>query len=89
LTEACQLGAEQAGKIEVDLTFLKTTNQIQPTTAENEAGKSYSFYEVEYDLWLIIEARNLRFEVRSPLDKDEVRASANFCIAAGFVPGTE
>ena len=72
-----------------DLTFLKRNNQIKPITVTNEKGKSHSYYEVKYDLWIIIEARSLRFEARSPINKDEVSASANFCISAGFVPGTE
>ncbi|KIM96889.1 hypothetical protein OIDMADRAFT_131241 [Oidiodendron maius Zn] len=82
-------GAEEAGKILADLTFLKTKNQIQPTTVTNAKGKVYSYYEVEYDLWIIIEARTLRFEARSPLNKDKVSVSADFSIAAGFIPGTQ
>ncbi|KFY61304.1 hypothetical protein V496_05074 [Pseudogymnoascus sp. VKM F-4515 (FW-2607)] len=82
-------GAEEAGRILVNLTFLKTTGRIKPTTVRNAEGKLHSFYEVQYDLWLIIEGRSLRFEARSPINKDEVKASASFCIAAGFVPGTE
>jgi hypothetical protein len=72
-----------------DLTFLKRNNQIKPTIVTNEKGKSLSYYEVQFDIWLIIEARNLRFEARSPVNKNEVSASADFCIAAGFSPGTE
>jgi hypothetical protein len=68
-----------------DLTFLKTNNQIKPTIGANEKA----YYEVQFDIWLIIEARNLRFEARSPVNKDEVSASADFCIAAGFSPGTK
>ncbi|KIM98784.1 hypothetical protein OIDMADRAFT_181289 [Oidiodendron maius Zn] len=81
-------GAEEAGRITADLTFLKTNNQIKPTIATNEKGKQLSYYEVEFDIWLIIEGRNLRFEARSPVNKNEVSASADFCIAAGFSPGT-
>ncbi|RFU27660.1 hypothetical protein B7463_g8656, partial [Scytalidium lignicola] len=82
-------GAEEVGRITADLTFLKTNNLIKPTIGTNEKGKSFSYYEVQFDIWLIIEARNLRFEARSPLNKNEVSASANFCIAAGFSPGTK
>lgn len=71
------------------LAFLRTCSGFDPITEQNAGGKSYSYYEIEYDLWLIIEGRNLRFEARSPLNPDEVKASSQFCIAAGFVPGTE
>jgi hypothetical protein len=82
-------GAEEAGRITADLTFLKTNNLIEPTIGVNDQGKLLSYYEVQFDLWLIIEAGNLRFGARSPLNENEVSASANFCIAAGFSPGTK
>lgn len=82
------IGAEEAGRIFVDLTELKTENKIMPVTLPNADGKSYEFYEVEFDLWLIIEGRNLRFEARSPSEPQAVKACTQFSIAAGFVPGT-
>lgn len=72
-----------------DMTFLRSENLITLTSATNPEGKHYSFYQVEFDLWIIIMGRTLRFEARSPLKPEEVRASVNFCIAAGFVPGTD
>ena len=87
-TSCSTLGAEEAGRIKCDLTFLRTQNLIQPITEQNEKGKSFSYYEIVYDLWLIIEGRTLRFEARSPIDSEKVSAGKSFCIAAGFVPGT-
>ncbi|EXJ73843.1 uncharacterized protein A1O5_03605 [Cladophialophora psammophila CBS 110553] len=81
-------GAQETGSILADLTFLKTENLIQPKTETNDQGKSYSYYEIVYDVWIIIEGRTLRFEARSPINKDRVTDSKQFCIAAGFVPGT-
>ncbi|KIX02790.1 uncharacterized protein Z518_08732 [Rhinocladiella mackenziei CBS 650.93] len=83
-------GAEEAGRILVDLTSLimRTENPIRPVTHRNSEGEAYTFYEIEFDLCLIIEGRNLRFEARSPEDPDKVNASTSFSIAASFVPGT-
>lgn len=82
-------GAEFLGQIVADMTFLLTEKIIEPTTWTDSRGKLYEYYEVEYDLHIIVIGRTLRFEVRSPVDPKQVRDSANFCIAAGFVPGTE
>ena len=71
------------------MTFLLTEDRIPTTTSTNAQGKSYEYYEVEYDLWIIVIGRTLRFEARSPVDPNEIKKSAHFCIAAGFVPGTE
>ncbi|OAP55864.1 hypothetical protein AYL99_10016 [Fonsecaea erecta] len=82
-------GAELGGRIISDLTFLKNQNLIQPVARTSIGGEPSLFYEVEYDLWLIIEGRHMRFEARSPLDPEQVVVSASFSIAADFVPGTE
>jgi hypothetical protein len=68
---------------------LKTRSLIKPTITTNEKGKQLQYYEVEFDIGLIIEGRNLRFEARSPVNKNEVSVSADFSIAAGFAPGTK
>lgn len=81
-----KIGAEEAGRILIDLTFLKA--QLNPITELNSEGKPYSFYEVNYDLWIIIEGRTLRFEARSPENSAEVKAACQFSIAAAFEPGT-
>ncbi|KAK5062683.1 hypothetical protein LTR84_004756 [Exophiala bonariae] len=83
-----EMRAEEAGRIIVDLTPLKAENKIQPERFHGPGDKVYEFYEVEFDLWLIVEGRNLRFEARSPQEPHSVEASAQFSIAAGFVPGT-
>ncbi|KIW89576.1 uncharacterized protein Z519_09732 [Cladophialophora bantiana CBS 173.52] len=80
--------SQETGSILADLTFLKTEHLIQPKTEMNDQGKSYSYYEIVYDVWIIIEGRTLKFEARSPINKDRVTDSKQFCIAAGFVPGT-
>jgi len=88
LSDIYDLGSMIAGTIQADMTFLRTNNLIQPITAANYEGKLYTYYEITFDLYIIIEGRTLRFEARSPQHRGEVEASTKFCIAAGFVPGT-
>lgn len=82
------LGAEQGGRILVNLTFIKDDDAFQPETRIDEEGKSYTYYKVFFDLWIIIEGLNLRFEARSPSDPEKVCQSKTFSLAAGFKPGT-
>lgn len=72
----------------MDLDELIRAGHFPEVTTQNSEGKKYTYYEVAYDLWITIEGRTLTFEARSPMDSTEVKASKQFCIAAGFVPGT-
>jgi len=81
------IGAEVAGKIVTDMTFLKTDGLISPMEPEDgEKGKRH--YKVEYELVMIVDGRNLRYEVRYPAG-GAVQSKGQISIAAAFVPGTE
>jgi hypothetical protein len=101
LTTSNGTGAEIAGSIEVDMSFLKDRDYIQPTEpSESSAyyGNKYkNFYVVEFDLVMILYGRNLRYEARwPPKAKEEkfgqaqrTQASGQICVAAAFKPGTD
>jgi hypothetical protein len=96
------LGAEVAGEIVANMTFLKTRRLIQPelpsahsTFIGDQAKQRLRHWTVEFDLVMIVEGRNLRYEARWPPkdklhegDEQEVQVSAQLCIAAAFRPGT-
>jgi hypothetical protein len=81
--------AEKAGSITADMTFLRTEGLIQPTTpGPGEKGKKH--YKVEFDLVMIVDGRNLRYEARYPMGgAGQVQMKGQTCIAAAFVPGTQ
>ncbi|KAJ9610003.1 hypothetical protein H2200_006333 [Cladophialophora chaetospira] len=81
-------GAEQLGKIMFDLTELKSQPKKYLTTEDSSDHVEHTFWEIEFDLCLIIDGRNLRFEARSPENPNQVTSSQNFSIAASFIPGT-
>ncbi|KAF2175978.1 hypothetical protein K469DRAFT_608704 [Zopfia rhizophila CBS 207.26] len=92
-------GAERAGHIVADMTFLKDRGLIQP-----EAPSHYSTFRlnpqrrhwvVNFELVMIVDGRNLRYEARWPPTEDlefgeeqTVHAVGQECIAAAFQPGT-
>lgn len=81
--------AHIAGRIVADMTFLKTQNLIKPTVPE-KGVKARKHYKVEFELCLIIEGRNLRFEARWPPGEGSRKmAEGQVSIAAAFKPGTE
>jgi len=101
------LGAELAGTIIADMTFLKTQGLIQPqppsqwSTYAHSEGDTYTYlrgthYAVIFDLVMIVNGRNLRYEVRWPSMGDvetfsqhpSVQAQGQINIAAAFKPGT-
>ena len=80
------LGAEIAGRIIVDMTFLRKQRLIQPT---EDSWSKKKFYKVEFELVMIVDGRNLRYEARWPIgDGAQVQNKGQTCIAAAFVPGT-
>ncbi|KIW40799.1 uncharacterized protein PV06_07972 [Exophiala oligosperma] len=81
-------GSKIAGTIMADMTRLRDENRIQPITVINDQGKEFTYYEIIFDLYIIIEGRTLRFEARSKQGQNELVGSGAFCIAAGFKPGT-
>jgi len=94
------IGAELAGSIIVNMTFLKDEGLIEPVSAYNvQPGQRtpLRFYSVEFDLVVIVNGRNLRYEARWPKSlnveseghlTDNVVAQGQICIAASFKPGT-
>ncbi|KFZ03935.1 hypothetical protein V502_10543 [Pseudogymnoascus sp. VKM F-4520 (FW-2644)] len=80
-------GATVVGVIETDMTFLKERNLIQPVEPE-EGVRARRHYKVEYELVMIVNDRNLRWEARYPAG-GEVQGVGQISIAAAFVPGTK
>ncbi|OBT51183.1 hypothetical protein VE04_08148 [Pseudogymnoascus sp. 24MN13] len=80
-------GAAVVGVIETDMTFLKERNLIQPVEPE-EGVRARRHYKVEYELVMIVNDRNLRWEARYPAG-GEVQGIGQISIAAAFVPGTK
>lgn len=79
-------GAEVAGKIIADMSFLVNEGKIQAVEPEpGFAGKRH--YKIEFELVMIIDGRNLRYEARWPAG-GEVRSGGQISIAAAFRPGT-
>jgi hypothetical protein len=81
------IGAEEAGRIVADMTFLLTNKLIEPSEPE-EGYKGKLHYRVRFELVMIVEGRNLQFEARYPTG-GEVIEGKRVCIAAAFVPGTD
>lgn len=80
-------GAAIIGAIETDMTFLKERNLIQPVEPE-EGVRARKHYKVEYELVMIVNDRNMRWEARYPAG-GEVQGRGQISIAAAFVPGTK
>jgi hypothetical protein len=69
------------------MTFLKTEGIIQPVVPQaGEGGKPH--YKVEFELVMIIDGRNLRYEARFPAG-GQVQDRGQISIAAAFEPGTK
>ncbi|KAG2019349.1 hypothetical protein GB937_005263 [Aspergillus fischeri] len=76
-------GAKVAGKIELDMTFLRTEGHIRPVKPDNELGRRH--YRVEYDLVMIVDGYNIRYEARWDNGQGEhVLAEKQINIAAAF-----
>ncbi|KIW19328.1 hypothetical protein PV08_03622 [Exophiala spinifera] len=87
-THSANRGSKLAGTIRADMTELRDKNIIQPKSTKNDQGRVFTYYEIVFDLYIIIEGRKLRFEARSRQQQNRVAASGEFCIAAGFEFGT-
>ena len=68
----------------MDITFLQDKGLIKPVLSSN--GKKY--YKVEYELVVVVQGRNLRYEARYPAASGKVQKSAQVSISAAFKPGT-
>ena len=71
------------------MTFLRSRGLIQPTTTEGGLSEK-KHYKVEFELVMIIDGRNLRYEARWPIGEgSQVQQKGQTCIAAAFIPGTK
>ncbi|KAI9933210.1 hypothetical protein ASPWEDRAFT_42965 [Aspergillus wentii DTO 134E9] len=76
-------GAKEAGKIVVDMTFLRTDGHIQPIMPEGTHGQLH--YRVEYQLVMIIDGYNMKYEARWGNSQEQrVLASEQINIASAF-----
>jgi hypothetical protein len=82
------------------MTFLRDERHIQPKLPSEWSkffgSKTRQYWEVTFDLVIIVDGRNLRYEARWPSLKESeaashqqsVQAQGQICIAAAFKPGT-
>jgi hypothetical protein len=68
------------------MTFLKERNIIQPVESE-EGVRAKRYYKIEYELVMIVNGRNMTWEVRYP-SGGEGQVRGQLSIAAAFFPGT-
>ncbi|KAF2624064.1 hypothetical protein BU25DRAFT_348820 [Macroventuria anomochaeta] len=97
-THALNKGAVMVGYLEADLTRLKDEGRIalqQPSEYSTYTGSQKKYYEVHYEVALIVEGRSIHFEARYPVkdnlrpgEKQEVLGAKLVGIAAAFAPGT-
>jgi len=80
--------AEIAGRLEVDMTFLKTQGLVQPTLPEQGLmGRTH--YKVAFEIYAYVDGMSLKYAARYPQGEGgEVRATGQINIAAAFKPGT-
>jgi hypothetical protein len=77
-----------AGVIEVDMTSLVSGHRIKATEPEEGyAGEKH--YRIDFELVMIVNGRNLRYEARWPVGGEARGEQKQVCIAASFRPGTE
>lgn len=94
------IGAELAGSITADMTFLRDEGHIQPVApsvfSTYSGPKAPRHWAVQFELVMIIDGRNLRYEARWPprgspeasVHNQKVLQSGQVSIAAAFKPGT-
>jgi len=85
----------EAGKITTDMTWLVEDKKppLKPIH-RCPTNKNKRFYKVEYDLFAIVEGRNLRYEARytdpaDPKAGPQVQKARQVSIASAFQPGTQ
>ncbi|KAL5355362.1 hypothetical protein BJX96DRAFT_48015 [Aspergillus floccosus] len=72
---------EEAGRIDVDMTYLKTAGLIQRTRVRGRRP----YYLIEFNLVIIVDGRNLTFEVRHRYGPESVQERGQISIAAAFL----
>jgi len=89
-------GAVMVGFLQTDLTRLRDEGRIEPQQPSGAYAHSQKrYWEVHYEVALIVEGRSIRFEARYPVEdalrpgeQQEVLGVKLVGIAAAFVPGT-
>lgn len=69
------------------MTYLVTEGLIDPIDPE-DGIYARRHYKIEFDLIMIVNGRNLRFEARWQRDGRSVGGHKDISIAAAFTPGT-
>jgi hypothetical protein len=90
--------AVMVGFLTADLTRLRDEGRIEPqhpSKFSKHAGSQKRYWEVHYEVALIVEGRSIRFEARYPVkdglrpgEQQEVLGVKLVGIAAAFAPGT-
>jgi hypothetical protein len=91
-------GAVMVGFLTADLTRLRDEGRIKPqypSEFSKHAGSQKRYWEVHYEVALIVEGRSIRFEARYPVkdglrpgEQQEILGIKLVGIAAAFSPGT-
>jgi hypothetical protein len=86
------------GFLQADLTRLRDEGRIEPqhpSMYSTHTGPQKRYWEVHYEVALIVEGRSIRFEARYPVkdalrpgEQQEVLGVKLVGIAAAFAPGT-
>ena len=86
------------GYLKIDVTRLRDEGRLQlqqPSKSSTYAGSRKTYWEVHYEVALIVERRRIRFEARYPVknflrpgEEQEVLGKKLVGIAAAFAPGT-
>ncbi|OBT41085.1 hypothetical protein VE00_09322 [Pseudogymnoascus sp. WSF 3629] len=80
-------GARVAGKVTADMTYLVTEGLIHPI--EPEGINTRRHYKIEFDLIMIVNGVNLRFEACWQRNGRSEGVHTDISIAAAFTPGTK
>ena len=75
------------GQIEFDVTHLKNTEWVR--REQPQVRNRLPYYKAYAKLVVIIDGRNLRYELRLRGQSDEIVAIGQECLAAAFQPGTK
>jgi hypothetical protein len=69
--------------------LLGTLEPVLPEPYQDGSLRGEAHLRVEYDLFAIVEGRNMRYEARYPSgEQGKVREAGQISIAAAFKPGT-
>lgn len=81
------LGAELLDQIHFNVTHLKNTEYVEMVPAE--IPNRFPYYKAYGRLAVVIDGRNLRYELWLRGQSDRAVATGQECLASAFQPGTE